>query len=312
MNNAVAVQEPPSVVQFMAARYGMDRRAFEATLKATVVPAGVSNEQLAAFLLVAKDYNLNPITKEIYAFPAKGGGVQPIVGIDGWCNIINSRAEMDGMEFQDIMTDGKLTAVTCRIFRKDRAKPVETTEYMDECKRSTEPWQKWPARMLRHKALIQCARYAFGFSGIVDPDEADRMIDVTPEVTSQRPTSGTVTAKQGYGSATAMKKKHKEISEAISGCQKAEDIDAVKERYKADYELMGQIEPQIVHDLEGLAERRKAVIGKVTDANFESVSPHPVGDGGLTPEELEQYEQERAVMASRLSEEPPAFLRQGN
>jgi len=25
--------------------------------------------------------------------------------------------------------------------------------------------------MLRHKALMQCARYAFGFSGIVDEDE---------------------------------------------------------------------------------------------------------------------------------------------
>ena len=29
--------------------------------------------------------------------------------------------------------------------------------------------------MLRHKAAIQSIRYAFGFSGIVDPDEADRM-----------------------------------------------------------------------------------------------------------------------------------------
>jgi hypothetical protein len=29
--------------------------------------------------------------------------------------------------------------------------------------------------MLRHKAAIQAIRYAFGFSGIVDPDEADRM-----------------------------------------------------------------------------------------------------------------------------------------
>ena len=34
--------------------------------------------------------------------------------------------------------------------------------------------------MLRHKAAIQAIRYAFGFSGIVDPDEADRMrVNVT-------------------------------------------------------------------------------------------------------------------------------------
>ena len=35
--------------------------------------------------------------------------------------------------------------------------------------------------MLRHKALIQTARYAFGFSGIVDEDEYQRMVNVTPE-----------------------------------------------------------------------------------------------------------------------------------
>jgi hypothetical protein len=37
--------------------------------------------------------------------------------------------------------------------------------------------------MLRHKALIQCARVAFGFAGIHDPDEAERIanaIDATP------------------------------------------------------------------------------------------------------------------------------------
>jgi hypothetical protein len=52
------------------------------------------------------------------------------------------------------------------------------TEDMAECKRPTEPWTKWPARMLRHKAAIQCARYAFGFAGIIDPEEAER----SPEV----------------------------------------------------------------------------------------------------------------------------------
>jgi len=31
--------------------------------------------------------------------------------------------------------------------------------------------------MLRHKALIQCSRIAFGFSGIYDEDEANRIVD---------------------------------------------------------------------------------------------------------------------------------------
>ena len=170
----------PSVIADMASRFGMDKRAFESTLKATVVPANVSNEQFVAFLLVAKEYNLNPLTKEIYAFPAKGGGIQPIVSIDGWCNIINSHPQLDGIEFEDVLKDGKISAIACKLYGKDRSKPIIAIEYMDECKGSSEPWKKWPARMLRHKSLIQCARYAFGFSGIVDPDEAERMKDVTP------------------------------------------------------------------------------------------------------------------------------------
>jgi phage recombination protein Bet len=130
----------------------------------------VTREQFAAFLLVAKEYNLNPLTREIFAIPGRNGGIQPVVSVDGWINLINSHPQLDGIEFEDADA-----AITCRIWRKDRAKPCTVTEYLAECDRGTEPWRKWPRRMLRHKALIQCARYAFGFAGIVDPDEAERI-----------------------------------------------------------------------------------------------------------------------------------------
>jgi hypothetical protein len=42
------------------------------------------------------------------------------------------------------------------------------------CFRNTDPWKQWPRRMLRHKAAIQCARVAFGISGVMEPDEAER------------------------------------------------------------------------------------------------------------------------------------------
>ena len=155
---------------------GLDPAEFTNTLKKTVMPGNITNEQFIAFLMVAKKYDLNPITKEIYAFPAKGG-IQPIVSIDGWLKIINSDKQFDGMEFVDGMVDGQLVSVTCRIFRKDRTHATELTEYMSECNRGTQPWKDYPARMLRHKATIQCARYAFGLSGIYDPDEGERIAE---------------------------------------------------------------------------------------------------------------------------------------
>lgn len=198
MNQVATINTPKrSVLVDMATRFGMEPQPFEQTLRATVVPNNCSREQFAAFLLVAKEYDLNPLTKEIYAFPTKGGGIQPIVSIDGWVNLINSHSQLDGIEFEDHHDDGKLAAITCRLWRKDRSKPIVVTEYFSECSRPTEPWQKWPHRMLRHKALIQCARYAFGFAGIVDPDEAERMgasgtqpmRDVTPTPPSPPPAS---------------------------------------------------------------------------------------------------------------------------
>lgn len=179
--NQVATIERPSLLATMATKYHMEPTAFANAIKSTVIQGAVSNEQFAAFLMVAHEYGLNPLTKEIYAFPAKGG-ITPIVSIDGWMNLINSHPQFDGMEFTDVMDDkGQIASIECRIYRKDRARHSTVIEYMSECYRPTEPWKKWPNRMLRHKAAIQCARYAFGFAGIMEPDEFERMKDVTPK-----------------------------------------------------------------------------------------------------------------------------------
>lgn len=142
-------------------------------LKATAFKGQVSDAQMSALLIVANQYRLNPWTKEIYAFPDKSNGIVPVVGVDGWARIINENPMFDGMDFQQ---DDE--SCTCIIYRKDRTHPIKTTEYMSECKRPTGPWQSHPKRMLRHKAMIQCARLAFGYVGIYDQDEAERIVDV--------------------------------------------------------------------------------------------------------------------------------------
>jgi phage recombination protein Bet len=176
----VAIIEPrqvKSVTFDMADRFKMEPAAFEATMRATVFPANGSREQFAAFLLVAREYDLNPITKEIFAFPAKGGGIVPVVSVDGWLKLINSHPQFDGMELVDSHDDkGELLSTQCSLWRKDRSRPTVVTEYLSECVRPTEPW-KMKHRMLRHKALIQAARYAFGFAGIYDQDEGERIVE---------------------------------------------------------------------------------------------------------------------------------------
>ena len=174
MTNDVAVIKKKSVTIDMADRFGMEVDAFEKTLRSTVFPAAGTAGEFAAFLLVCKEYDLNPITKEIYAFPKQGGGIVPIVSVDGWMKLVNSHPAFDGMDFVEREDDGKLVSIECTIYRKDRAHPIAITEYYDECKRDTGPW-KMKHRMLRHKAAIQCARYAFGFAGIYDEDEGEKI-----------------------------------------------------------------------------------------------------------------------------------------
>jgi phage recombination protein Bet len=173
----------------MAAKYGLIPTEFSSTVRATCGMPNASPEEFAAFISVCREYGLNPITREIYAMPKKGGGLIPVVGIDGWIHLINDHPQADGFTFDVHEQNGELVAITCRMYRKDRSHPVEVTEYLSECVRVSEPW-KMKHRMLRHKALIQAARYAFGFSGIYEEDEAERfaaMKDVTPPATPPKP-----------------------------------------------------------------------------------------------------------------------------
>ena len=175
--NEVATIQPPSLLTKMAARFSVEPGKMLATLKSTAFKGDVSNEQMMALLIVADQYGLNPWTKEIYAFPDRQNGIVPVIGVDGWARIINNSQQFDGMEFEQ-----DEESCTCSIYRKDRAHPTRVTEYMKECRRDVAPWKSHPRRMLRHKAMIQCARLAFGFVGVFDQDEAERIIekDITP------------------------------------------------------------------------------------------------------------------------------------
>jgi len=140
--------------------------------------AEVTNEQMLALLVVADQYKLNPFTRELYAFPAKGGGIVPIVSIDGWIRIVNEHEQFNGVEFaygKDAA--GALEYVEAIMYRRDRDHPTRIRELFVECKRSTEPWQTMPSRMLRNRSYVQCARVAFGFAGIYDPEEAAAIIE---------------------------------------------------------------------------------------------------------------------------------------
>lgn len=252
------------LVSRIAERFGVDDTKLLATLKATAFHQGkpkegkplveVTDEQMMALLVVADQYKLNPFTKEIYAFPSDKG-IVPIVSVDGWTRIINERQELASIEFEYSPDDSEDPWISCTIARHDRAKPITVREYGKECYRDTIPWNSHPRRMLRHKVLIQCARIAFGFAGIYDPDEAERIREartVEGQVVSHK--AGTAAPKAIEAPAAAA------AEPATAGAIGADVVAMLRKRLEdfslAESELLAVFE-----------------IGKLEDLPFDCINP---------------------------------------
>ena len=97
------VGERQGVILWAGQHFGVDAGKVLATMKATCFRGDgkteVTDAEVAALLIVAREHGLNPFLKEIYAFPAKGGGIVPIVGIDGWISIVNKHPQYNGVQF---------------------------------------------------------------------------------------------------------------------------------------------------------------------------------------------------------------------
>lgn len=178
---ATAVQAPNGGAKMsplfaLGARYQIDPGKLLGVLRNTVIrPTDKhtpTDEEVAAFCVVANQYQLNPFTREIHAF-ADRGGVVPVIGMDGWVTLVNRHEDYDGCEFEEHHdAEGRLHATTCTMYHRRRSKPVKVTEWLSECRRNSTPWTTMPHRMLRHKAYCQAARLAFGLAGVYDEDEA--------------------------------------------------------------------------------------------------------------------------------------------
>lgn len=161
--------------------YGVDHQRLYDSLLAQFSDAQgncPNAEEMVAIMVTAEQYGLNPFTKEIYAFRGKNGRYTPMVSVDGWCKIVTRQPTFDGVEFSYSQNTSEVNGVsapescTCAIYRRGLSRPIMVTEYFEEVFMPKSPvWNSMPRRMLRHRAYIQCARLAFGITGIGDADD---------------------------------------------------------------------------------------------------------------------------------------------
>ena len=308
--NMIPLPAKRSLLVSMASKYGMDAETFKNVIKATVMPGNATNEQMAAFLMVANAYDLNPVTKEIYAFPAQGGGVTSVVGVDGWLRLANRHPQYDGCEFENQEDEkGTLVSCTCIVYRKDRGHATKVTEYMSECARKTAPWASHPRRMLRNKALIQGIRYALGFAGIHDEDDADVIrgdYSVVSSAATLRQIQGASSEpqepSQAQSAATTQTAIREPASEQQEPAQGPASADWPKEYRGANYDARGIIWDGTVHtgaktcNSDGTWRRRKGVLPETlaaAEARYPRIDPltafgsGPEIQSGPDPLELE-------------------------
>ncbi|MFZ5743428.1 MAG: RecT family recombinase [Pseudomonadota bacterium] len=181
-SRAIAAREaesrPRNALEAMAQRLQVSPSGLKDTLMQTVFSACRSDAEFIALTIVANTYDLNPLTKEIYAFPKKGGGIQPMISYDGWIKIMNSHPQTDGFEFNHTLNEkGDAIAVEGVFYRKDRSRPIKKMVYLKEFKRNTEPWNNSPNHMLDVRCLCHTVRIALGINAGVEGESEDVVID---------------------------------------------------------------------------------------------------------------------------------------
>lgn len=139
-----------------------------------------TSSDLDRLLIAAERYGLDPLSREIFMMQSNSDPTSAlllVIGVDGWTHLINAHEQFEGVEFAESpeLEHGVPAWVECTIYRRDRRVPLKLREYFCEARGEHLTWITHPRRMLRHKALVQCARIAFGLTGVFDADEAQRL-----------------------------------------------------------------------------------------------------------------------------------------
>ncbi len=159
---------------------------------------GATEHELKAFLYVCREYNLDPLKKEIY-FLKYGGKATILTSRDGYLKIANTNPHFDGLE-SDVVYQGdklmrredgslhieygeahllfdksKLTGAFCSVFRKDRTKATTVfVSIKDYFKRGAPIWEQYVNAMILKVAEAMALKRAFAISGLVTKEEIER------------------------------------------------------------------------------------------------------------------------------------------
>ena len=164
-----------------------------------------SNEELAYFIATCKERNLNPFTKEVYFIKYGTNPAQIVVSKDAFMKRAEQNNQFDGFDAGIVIEtesgeikqiEGTIKPKTatllggwCKVYRKDRSRPITADADLSAYNTGKSMWAKAPALMIRKVAIVSAFREAFSenVGGLYTSDEMEQAapIDVTPQETQE-------------------------------------------------------------------------------------------------------------------------------
>lgn len=161
----------------------------------TMVAKDASDDEFELMLHMARKYNLDPLTKQIWLVKYRGQAANIFTGRDGFLDIAHRSGQFNGMDTKvDVVSqpiDKSYTfynrketrqeagrfkrewqfKATCTVYRKDMEHPVTAEVFEEEYTTCQNLWKDKPRTMIGKVAESQALRKAFQISGLYSPDE---------------------------------------------------------------------------------------------------------------------------------------------
>ena len=157
-----------------AEKLQIDKLFLQQWIKSQKQPSLIASN---CFLKTIHEFDLDPFNGEIIFIDShkESKSVWPFITIEGWIKLINQHPQFCAIEFTFPTQENQMNHswIECAIYRKDRIKPIIIREYLAEVITEQAGWKDRPNRMLRHRALAQCAKLAFGICIAESPIQRD-------------------------------------------------------------------------------------------------------------------------------------------
>ena len=248
------------------------------TIKA-IYAENATDSEFRLLLHLAKEYELDPMKREIWLVKYKENPAQIFVGRDGYLTLAHRSGFFKGMETNVERIDEKLRIVdkykkviferefsykaTCKVYRTDREMPMIKTCYENEYSTGRSLWLTKPRTMMEKVPQAQALRAAFNISGVYAPEEL-KSEPLTPEyVIEDLP-------------------KRSEVNKHLLEMKTKEEF----ELYKMDFEL--KYGENVKYHLSGKRNNNTETWADVFETHRKRVSGENPFDANEIPEELNE------------------------